>query len=298
MRASAIFLVAMISLSAATGGCEKNEQPTPSATATQANSSAGTADAGSMTGAQDAADQERAPATASPTATEATTGQANDSATPKVTTSTPPKTTDPATPKAGDSTAPKSGDSTPEPTTKATAAVAKPPFTAENNPTTLAGRGEPSLEDHRRPAAWVYIDEKPGAYREENGNQLLQWFTVSPVSSTPTIRVEYFKPLIENATEFAFALEPVPKNGAGPTGAKSYDVSAKNGTFKFGKVYSLCAPGEDFIIHERRNPENLTEIPPLPPGTYLIAASIKTGPNAAGGALGVTFFTVAAPKGE
>ena len=290
MRASAIFLIAMMSLSAATGGCEKNEQQTPSAHATQDNSSPDSADAGSKAGAQNGADQERATATASPTATETTTGQAADAATPKATTSTPPKTAEP--------TAPKTGDSTPEPTTKSTASVAKPPFTAENNPTTLAGRGEPSLEDPRRPAAWVYIDEKPGVYREENGNQLLQLFTVSPVSSTPTFRVEYFEPLIENPTEFAFALEPVPEDDQQPSDAKSYDVSAKSGTFKFGKVYSLCAPGEDFVIRERRKRENLTEIPPLAPGTYMIAASIKTGPTASGGALGVTFFTVAAPKGE
>ena len=37
-------------------------------------------------------------------------------------------------------------------------------MTPENNPTTLAGRGEPSLDEPERPAAWIYVDGRSGRF--------------------------------------------------------------------------------------------------------------------------------------
>lgn len=163
-------------------------------------------------------------------------------------------------------------------------------FTADNNPTTLAGRGEPSLEDHQRPAAWIYIDGRAGEYREENGRKLLQWYTPGTVSPTPTFRLEAYAPLIADPESVLLALEPVIRDGSRV--GTAYDIAPKPGTFQLGKTYSLCRPGPGFTVRARRSPTTIDAIPPLVPGTYMLAASIRKQPGDASGALAVTFFTV------
>ena len=163
-------------------------------------------------------------------------------------------------------------------------------FATEKNPTTFAGRGAPSLEDRNRPAAWIFIDGEIGTFKERDGQPLLQWFIEKPVRSAPSFRVEAFKPLLGSPTDFKCVLQTYDS----PDGVQlTYAIRSRDGTFRTGRDYSLLAPGADFVIVDRIKNEALTEIPPLPPGTYGLAAgvtNIKTGAEA----LAVTYFTVGA----
>lgn len=161
-------------------------------------------------------------------------------------------------------------------------------FTASNNPTTLDGRGEPSLEDRNRPAAWIFVDGKSGRFVEKNGEPMMQWVIEEPVSPTPTFRVEVYEPLVGNADGFKSLLQA--SEGEAPT-KTTYAIRAE-GEFAPGKEYSLTSPGENFIIINYATGDLVTEIAPLEPGKYAFAGSIE---NQAEGkkALAITYFTVA-----
>ncbi len=161
-------------------------------------------------------------------------------------------------------------------------------FTAENNPTSRSGRGEPDLGDSFRPAAWVYVDGKAGTFIEKDGNPQVQWVIDEPVGSTPTFRVEAYEPLLGNPKGFRCVVQTItPVSGP----AVAYTVRADEGTFEVGREYSLVQPGEGFAMRNQMTGDVVTEIPPLIPGTYLMAAGVRneeTGKDA----LAVTYFTV------
>jgi hypothetical protein len=165
-------------------------------------------------------------------------------------------------------------------------------FTRANNPTTLAGRGEPNLEDKARPAAWVYIDGQAGKFTERDGEPLTQWFVEGPVCATPTFRVEGYEPLLGNPMDFKCVLQAV-ESSDGSTVV--YGISANEGTFTLGREYSLLNPGDDFVIRNGLTGDIVKEIAPLAPGTYAIVGGLEnrsTGKRA----LAISYFTVGEGK--
>ena len=160
--------------------------------------------------------------------------------------------------------------------------------TAKNNPTTLGGRGDPSLDDQFRPAAWVYIDGKAGHFVKKDGNPQVQWVIDKPVSRTPTFRAEAFPDLLGNPTGFRCIIQTLETEG-GP--AMVYSYRADDGSFEAGKDYSLVNPGGNFSMRNHMTGDDVSEIPPLVPGKYLLAAGLRneeTGTDA----LAITHFTV------
>ncbi len=162
------------------------------------------------------------------------------------------------------------------------------PITAEDNPTTRGGRGEPSLDAFDRPAAWIYIDGQEGRFIERDGHPQVQWIINGPVSATPKFRVEAYEPLLGTPTNFNCVVDTVQS----VDGSKViYAVAADEGTFVVGQEYSLLQPGDDFKLRNRVSGDVVTEIAPLVPGTYMIVAGIKNGETGKEG-LAVTYFTV------
>jgi hypothetical protein len=163
-----------------------------------------------------------------------------------------------------------------------------------SNPTALAGRGEPSLDDAFRPAAWVYVDGQAGKFIDRDGNPQVQWVIDTPVSPSPTFRVQAYGPLMGTPRDFACTLDA---HQASEGTTVAYAIKAAEGTFKTGHDYSLLHPGEGFTIRNRLTGDVVSEIAPLEPGSYLIAAGIKnleTGKEA----LAVTQFVVGDSAGE
>ena len=159
------------------------------------------------------------------------------------------------------------------------------------NPTAQAGRGEPSLEDKERPAAWIYIDGQEGRFETRNGIRQLQWIVDGPVSPTPTFRVAVFQPLLGNPTSFKGVLQTdEAKDGS----YVSYGIAAKDGAFRVGRDYALTAPGEEFTVRVAGSDEVIEQIAPLAPGRYALAAKITNSRNGAE-TLAVTYFTVGEP---
>jgi len=155
-------------------------------------------------------------------------------------------------------------------------------------PTQRDGRGEPSLDDPFRAAAWITIDGKSGKFKEADGGPLVQWIIDEPVSASPTFSLRVHEPLLGSKVEFEAALQLVddPENKS-----RSYALKAKEGKFETGKEYKLLSPGDDFEVREAGTDKIVTSIDPLAPGQYLIAASV-TGADKKGTALAVTYFTV------
>ena len=161
-------------------------------------------------------------------------------------------------------------------------------FTAENNPTTKAGRGAPDLENPQSPAAWVFIDGKAGKFKEEGGQPLLQWFLDDPVGPSPKFHVEAFEPLLGTPKDFKAVLRSVEAvDGVDLV----YGIAAKEGTFEVGKEYSLLNPGENFVIRNGLTGDEVKEISPLTSGKYAIAAGVTNGATGKQ-SLAVTYFTV------
>lgn len=161
------------------------------------------------------------------------------------------------------------------------------PYTAKNNPTVLAERGMPDLEDEKRPAAWIFVDGYGGRYIEEEGHPHVEWVIGKSVSATPTFQVEVYEPLLGKATDFKCTLWGRDAEGK-PTGTY-YSFKAKPGTFKAHTEYSMVTPGENFIIRDKVD-NIIDEIPALAPGEYLIAAGVGNAEGKEG--LAVSCFTV------
>jgi len=157
-------------------------------------------------------------------------------------------------------------------------------FTLENNPTTEAGRGEPTLDDQFRPAAWVYVDGSAGTFGEG-----LEWMIQGNVSPRPTFRVETVESVVGKPKDFSCLLRA--RNSTGDTDIY-YAIAANEGTFEIGKEYSLLKPGPGFVIRNGFTRDVVAEIPPLPPGEYLITGAVgKAGEPKR--VLAVSHFTVA-----
>lgn len=165
-------------------------------------------------------------------------------------------------------------------------------YTKENNPTTTAGRGEPSLDDAQRPAAWVFIDGKGGKFVERDGQKMIQWTIDQPAGDAPTFRVEGLESLIGDAHDFKCVLRAVDSTEGTDF---MYGIAAKPGTFETGKDYSLLNAGDNFTIRNGWTGDIVREIAPLAPGTYAIAAGLE---NAKSGkkAAAVTYFKVGEGK--
>jgi len=161
-------------------------------------------------------------------------------------------------------------------------------FTAASNPTTLAGRGQPSLDDKARPAAWVYVDGQAGKFIERDGEPLTQWVVEGPVCASPTFRVEGYEPLLGNPMDFKCVLQAIDSSGGSTV---VYGISVSEGKFTPGREYPLLNPGDDFVIRNGLTGDIVKEIAPLAPGTYAIVGGLE---NRATGkrALAVSYFTV------
>ncbi|UCC28995.1 MAG: hypothetical protein JSU86_12415 [Phycisphaerales bacterium] len=191
------------------------------------------------------------------------------------------------------------GDVQGQPSRQAPEQPATPParrvaFTAENNPTTLAGRGEPSLDDFFRLPAWIYLDGKEGKFIERDGKPQVQWFIEGAVGSSPTFRVEAYEALLGTPKDFTCQLDTVDSPEAS---AIAYSFQANPGAFRVGHEYSLLKPGNDFTIRNRESGDVVAEIPPLVPGTYVLWAGIKN-LEAGKEGLAITYFTVAEDAGQ
>lgn len=172
--------------------------------------------------------------------------------------------------------------------------VQRTAFTANDNPTTVDGRGEPSLDDAHRPAAWIFIDDRQGKFIERDGNPQVQWLIENPVSTSPTFRVEAYGPLLGTPQDFNCVVNTME---AADGSYITYAIAAVDGTFTLGREYSLLMPGADFIVRNRTTGDVVSEIPPLSPGTYVIAAGIKNLRKGREG-LAITYFTVGEGAGE
>ncbi len=165
-------------------------------------------------------------------------------------------------------------------------------FTAENNPTALAGRGAPTLDEADRPAAWIYMDGKAGKFSDRDGRRMIEWVISQTVGSTPTFRVEAYEPLVGDARDFKCIL----RNIDSTEGTQfSYGITAAAGSFALGQDYSVVNPGDNFTIRNGLTGDMVREIAPLAPGKYAITAGAKnsqTGKEA----LAVTYFTVGEGK--
>ena len=194
-------------------------------------------------------------------------------------------------------TSPAEQSSKPRVTTEspkpAPAARPKPAtFTAANNPTAIAGRGEPSLDDRERPAAWVYIDGKAGKFTARDGEPLTQWVIEGPVSSAPTFRVEGYEPLLGAPKDFRCVLQAV-DSSAGSTVV--YGIAANEGAFAVGQDYPLLNPGDNFVIRNGLTGDIVKEIAPLAPGTYALVGGLENRTTSKR-ALAVSYFTVGDEK--
>ncbi len=169
-----------------------------------------------------------------------------------------------------------------------TGGQARTEIAPEKNPTSLAGRGEPSLDDPERPAAWIYVDGRPGEFAEREGHPQLEWVVEQPVSPTPTFRVETYGPLLGTPRDFKYLLKTVE---AAEGSEVAYAVSAVDKTFVVGRDYPLLKPGDNFVIRNWTTGDIVSQIAPLAPGTYLIAGGVT---NSANGkeAAAITYFTV------
>lgn len=197
----------------------------------------------------------------------------------------PKKSDGPAKTQRGETTAPRKDTQS---TSAGQSSSARLVFTKENNPTALAKRGEPSLTDQFRPAAWIFIDGKDGRFTDKDGQRHLEWVIEQPVSASPTFRVEVYEPLLGQADEFSAVIETI----AAADGSKvRYGLSAPAGSMQFGKDYNLLNPGPEFALKNLDTKDRIAEIAPLPAGRYLIAAGIKNTKTDAKTAA-VTYFTV------
>ena len=161
-------------------------------------------------------------------------------------------------------------------------------FTADNNPTTNAGRGAPSVEDQFRQAAWIFVDDKDGKFIEKDGMPQIQWVIGEPVSRSPTFRVETFQPLVGAPKDFNCLLRSL-DNHDGPD--IYYGIQAAPGTFEVGKDYSLLDPGANFTIRNGFTRDEVSKIDALPPGRYMITGGVGA-PSSDKRVLAVTHFTV------
>ena len=161
-------------------------------------------------------------------------------------------------------------------------------FTDETNPTTKCGRGEPSLDDQFRPAAWVYIDGEEGRFIERDGHPQLQWVIDGPVSRSPTFRVGIYEPLVGIPKDFKCVLQTIESVDGSDV---RYGILTQDGKFEIGKSYSLLRPGDEFIIRNLVTGDIVREFPPLAPGRYAFAAALGRS-DSKNRAAAVTFFTV------
>ena len=150
--------------------------------------------------------------------------------------------------------------------------VPRSAMTAESNPTTNAGRGEPSLDASSRPAAWIYVDGHAGKFVERDGTPQVQWFTDGTVSAAPTFRVEVFEPLLGTPTDFVCTLDT---RESSDNTKIAYGIKADTGTFRAGRDYALLTPGENFTVRNRLTGDVVSHIGALAPGTYVLVVGIK-----------------------
>lgn len=156
------------------------------------------------------------------------------------------------------------------------------------NPSTEAGRGDPSLDDVLAHAAWIYIDGELGTTIEKNGRQQVEWIIHGPVTRDPNFRVEVYEPLLGDPTGLKCVLATHESYDGTYV---SYAIKAKAGTFEAGKDYPLLGPISGFTIRDMSTKSVIDEIPLLAPGVYAIFASIESDTSKKPG-LAVTYFTV------
>lgn len=189
------------------------------------------------------------------------------------------------------------GDSAPQPTAESPRAETKPAEEPRgaveqqevvDNPTTRAGRGVPDLKSVHRHAAWIYIDNEEGQFIEKDGRPQVQWVISTPVSRSPTFRVEVYEQLLGSPKDFNCVLQT---ETAYDGSRVVYGIRAKEGTFEAGKEYSLLAPGDNFVIFDGLTKAPIDRIPLLSPGVYGIVGGVTNAQKDARG-VAITYFTV------
>ncbi len=163
-----------------------------------------------------------------------------------------------------------------------------PRMTLKNNPTVLAGRGEPSVTDEQRPSAWILIDGHEGKFVEKEGVNQIQWVIEEPVSPSPTFRVEALADLLGTPKDFKCVLYTYAAEDGSTIG---YGIAAKEGTFKVGQEYSLLNPGSDFVMRIAGTENLVDQIEPLAPGSYMLTAGVENKAMEVK-TLAVSYFTV------
>lgn len=178
--------------------------------------------------------------------------------------------------------------------TTASAVDSKAAASPEDNPTTKGGRGEPDLHDPRRPAAWIHIDDKEGRFVNRAGFPQVQWMIEGGVSRKPTFRVEVYKPLLGEVSEFRGVLHT---HESPDNTLVAYLITAEPGKFKPGQTYSLISPGEGFTIRDLQAEKEVDIIPLLSPATYSFTVAVgNTGSSKE--ALAISNFNVRADLDE
>ena len=163
-----------------------------------------------------------------------------------------------------------------------------------HNPTTAAGRGSPSLDDVQRPCAWFVVDDKKGRFKQGE----FRWFIEEPVSATPSLSIWVVEELIGDLVEVRIVIRRLKtrKPGSPPQADQQwqYKLEARaDGICSAGQTYPLCRSGDVFHMLDTRTRQTVEEIPPLPPGDYMMLGDI-TGTKAHERSVLITQFTVAA----
>jgi len=174
-------------------------------------------------------------------------------------------------------------------------------YTLKNNPTTQAGRGEPSLLDPKRPCVWISLDEKD----VRMGKDRMQCELDEPVGSTPTFMIRSIPQVLGDVVKVRLALLRLePGENARFMNVDDefqFVIEAKRDrALEAGVAYPLCTSAELLTYsnvmstHGAAGPSDAparTGLEPLPPGTYELLAEI-VGSRSREKTLAITRFEV------
>lgn len=159
------------------------------------------------------------------------------------------------------------------------------------NPTTAAGRGEPSLDDVQRPCAWLTLDGKAGHFK----TGMMQWTLDEPVGSCPTVSVWVVEELVGEIVDVRLVLRKLSTPGESGTPQADplfqYLLRSRAHTCKAGQEYPLCSSADVFVMNNTATNEQMTDLPPLKPGQYALVGDL-IGSKTAERTVMVTYFSV------
>lgn len=192
--------------------------------------------------------------------------------------------------------------STPNPDAAKQAVATRSPllYSPQTNPTTAAGRGQPSLLDPMRPCVFMSLDGREGALPSGK----MQWVLDGPVNSTPRLVIRTVPEVLGDVVRVRLMLirlvEDSKAHGFRADSKWLYMIESKSdGAVEAAAEIWLCASPvlayTDKGAGVGASPSAVIErLPPLPAGVYELVGEI-VGSMSEERTLAVTQFTVTAP---